>query len=187
MADGSGVDKPKAGLLLAELVRLGVSHLIGLPDNGSAALFRAAQDSPDITLLTVTREGESFSIASGLWMGGQQPVVLIQNTGLLESGDSLRGTAIRMGVPLLCLIGYRGYAKLQALKARSEVESPAPKDMVRNDLDSAALVTEPTLNAWSVPYQFYRSDSDLPGVAKAWDQARRESRPVAILLLSEFI
>ncbi len=180
-------DRPKSATLLAELVRLGVSHVIGVPDNGSAALFRAVEDSPDMSLLTVTREGEAFAIAAGLWMGGQRPVVLIQNTGLLESGDSLRGTAIRMGVPLLCLIGYRGYARLEALKTRSEMESPAPEDMVRNDLDSAALVTEPTLHAWRVPYKFYKSDSDLPGVAEAWDQARLESRPVAMLLLSEFI
>ena len=187
MTEKLGTDKPNACRLLAELVRLGVSHVIGLPDNGSAALFRAVESSPDVTLLTVTREGEAFAIASGLWMGGQNPVVLIQNTGLLESGDSLRGTAIRMGVPLLCLIGYRGYAKLQALKPGSQSESPASEDMVRNDLDSAALVTEPTLNAWRVPYEFYRSDSDLPVVAEFWDQARRESRPVAILLPSEFV
>ncbi len=180
-------DKPKAAVLLAELTRLGVSHVVGLPDNGSAALFRAVEESPDLALLTVTREGEAFAIASGLWMGGQQPVVLIQNTGLLESGDSLRGTAVRMGVPLLCLIGYRGYAKLQALRARSEVKSPAPEDLVRKDLDSAALVTEPTLSAWGVPYHFYESAADLPGVAEARDRARRESRPVALLLLQEFI
>ena len=181
------IDRPSATILLAELIRLGATHVVGLPDNGSAALFRAVEDSPDMTLLTVTREGEAFAIASGLWMGGQQPVVLIQNTGLLESGDSLRGTAVRMGVPLLCLIGYRGYPKLQALRARSEMKSPAPEDLVSQNLDSAALVTEPTLRAWSVPYRFYESNADLPGVAEAWGRARRESRPVALLLSQEFI
>ncbi len=182
-----GSDRPKAAALLAELVRLGASHVIGLPDNGSAAIFRAVEDSPDVTLLSVTREGEAFAVASGLWMGGQRPVVLIQNTGLLESGDSLRGTAMRMGVPVLCLIGYRGYAKLQALGSRSEMESEAREDMIRSDLDSVALITEPTLRAWRMPYEFYRSDSDLPQVASCWDRARREARPVAILLVTEFI
>ncbi len=174
-------------MLLAELTRLGTSHVVGLPDNGSAALFRGVEDSPDMTLLTVTREGEAFAIASGLWMGGRQPVVLIQNSGLLESGDGLRGTAVRMGVPLLCLIGYRGWAKMRAQQVPSEMESLTSCNMVRNDLDSAALVTEPTLSAWSVPYGFYKSDADLPGVAEAWDRARIESRPVALLLLREFI
>ena len=38
----------------------------------------------------------------------------MQNTGLLESGDALRGTPLRMGVPLLLLVGVRGQAKLAA-------------------------------------------------------------------------
>ena len=89
-----------------------ITHVIGLPDNTSAPLFDALQAHPSIRLVTVTREGEAFAIASGLWLGGKRPVVVIQNTGLLESGDALRGTAQRMGVPLLCLIGYRGHASL---------------------------------------------------------------------------
>ena len=186
MTEKPGPEKPQATTLLAELVRLGVSHVIGLPDNGSAALFQVVEDSPDVTLLQVTREGEAFAIASGLWMGGGHPVVLIQNTGLLESGDSLRGTAIRMGVPLLCLIGYRGYATVQAL-GRDGLDSVTPEKMIRSDLDSVALITEPTLQAWGVPFRLYRSDSNLPRVREAWERAHRKSRPVALLLPAEFI
>ncbi len=178
--------RPRAATLLAEMVRLGVSHVIGLPDNGSAGLFQSVEDSPDMTLLQVTREGEAFALASGLWMGGRHPVVLIQNTGLLESGDSLRGTAVRMGVPLLCLIGYRGYPTLKALR-RGGLESVTSENMVRSDLDSVALVTEPTLRAWGVPFGLYTSDSDLPKVAEAWERAHREFRPLALLLLAPFI
>lgn len=168
------------------MVRLGVSHVIGLPDNGSAALFQAFENSPEVTLLQVTREGEAFALASGLWMGGRHPVVLIQNTGLLESGDSLRGTAVRMGVPLLCLIGYRGYPTLKALR-RGGLESMTSENMVRRDLDSVALITEPTLRAWGVPFGLYTSDADLPKVAEAWEQAQHEFRPVALLLTTAFV
>jgi len=31
------------------------------------------------------------SVAAGLFVGGKTPIILIQNTGMLESGDSLRG------------------------------------------------------------------------------------------------
>lgn len=173
---------PRAAVLLSALIDVGVSHVIGLPDNGSAALFDLLERAPSIRLLPVTREGEAFAIASGLWLGGQRPIVLIQNTGLLESGDSLRGTAVRMGVPLLCLVGYRGYAKMIAREIDPHARPPSRDDLTRSDLDSTALLTEPTLRVWGVPYRLYSSDRDAPLVAEAWRQAHREERPVALLL-----
>ncbi len=178
---------PRAAVLHTALVRLGVTHVLGLPDNGSAALFDLLAQDPALTLLTVTREGEAFAIASGLWLGGKNPVVLIQNTGLLESGDSLRGTAARMGVPLLCLVGYRGYAKMTAHGIDPHHQPPDRHALTRNDLDSVALHTEPTLDAWGIPYHHYHTDADAPVIAEAFAQARREERPVAVLLTRPFV
>ena len=79
-----------------------------------------------------------------------------------------------MGVPLVCLVTYRGYAKLPS-EGSDEV-------MTRADIDSVAVVTEPTLDAWRVPYQLYRSDADISRVQGAFDQADELSRPVALLL-----
>ena len=165
---------PLARTLVDELEKQSVSHVVGIPDNTSAALFRLLTGHSSIKLLTVTREGEAFAVASGLWLGSAKPLVLIQNTGFLESGDSLRGTAVRMGVPLVCLVTYRGYAKLP----------PKQSDgvMTRADVDSAAVITEPTLDAWRIPYQLYHSDADISRVRRAFEQANELSRPVALLL-----
>lgn len=119
------------------LTRLGATHLLGIPDNGTAPLFDRRRTVPHgLTTLTVTREGEAFAIASGLWLGGARPVVVIQNTGLLESGDALRGTAVRMGVPLLCLIGYRGRASMD--RAGEEPIGPSILTTRRRRLGGAA-------------------------------------------------
>ena len=82
-----------AHLILDELRAQGVTDVLGVPDNAAKALLDLLAAEPAIRVLTVTREGEAFAIAAGLWVGGRTPVVLIQNTGLLESGDALRGTA----------------------------------------------------------------------------------------------
>ena len=160
--------------LMASLASRGVTHLVGLPDNTSAALF-ALPLSPgaDIQRLTVTREGEAFAIAAGLWMGGKSPAVVCQNTGLLESGDSLRGTAMRMGVPLPVIVTYRGFATL------SRVSSGDGDLHRRPDVDSVAVLTEPTLEAWGLPWDWLRDRDDMDA---AIDQARAESCPVVRLL-----
>ena len=54
--------------------------------------------------------------------------------------------------------------------------------MTRADIDSVAVVTEPTLDAWRVPYELYHSDADISRVQRAFDQAHELSRPVALLL-----
>jgi len=173
---------PRANVLHAALVDLGVSYIVGIPDNASAVLFDLILRDPSMSLVPATREGEAFAIASGLWLGGRHPAVIIQNTGLLESGDSLRGTAVRMGVPLLCLIGYRGYAKMKEAHLDPHAGPPTRTTLTQSDVDSVALLTEPTLRAWGIPYHLYSTDDDAPLVAEAWAQAHREARPVALLL-----
>jgi sulfopyruvate decarboxylase TPP-binding subunit len=114
-----------------------------------------------------------------------QPVVTVQNTGLLESGDSLRGTAYRMGVPLLILVGVRGHAKMVRHEREIAADRDAgrmPQTMKRPDIDSVALVTEPTLDAWNVPYVAYRGDHDVAVIADLWTRARDAGHPAAVLL-----
>ena len=176
---------PRAATFVAAFEDLGVTHVIGLPDNTSAALFDLLASHAAIACLTVTREGEAFAIASGLWLGGKRPVVVIQNTGLLESGDSLRGTAIRMAVPLLCLVTYRGFAKMTATGGGPPIADG--NRLIRHDFDSVALVTEPTLEAWGVPHRLLDVGDHRVCVGDAWEQAHRESRPVALLITQAMV
>ena len=127
-----------------------------------------------------------MGLASGLWLGGALPAVLIQNTGLLEAGDGLRGTAARMGAPILLLVTCRGYAK-----ARSAGFDPRTGDvdrdiLVRSDLDSVAHMTEGTLRAWGIPFRYVVDSSDLTPIEDAHCQAVEEERPVAVLLDTSF-
>jgi len=172
----------QAKLLLQELKKRPVTHIVGLPDNSSALLFELLASDPDIRLIRITREGEAFAVAAGLWMGGKTPVVLIQNTGLLESGDSFRGTALRMRVPLVCLITYRGYASMKSWGQAVNPENLTADLLSQPDLDSTALVTEPTLKAWGLPFDFLHDDDDLPRVSEAFQKAEAESRPIALLI-----
>lgn len=162
--------------------------MVTVPDNTSAliltALERTAVASSDsaIRLLYATREGEAMGLASGLWLGGAHPVVLIQNTGLLEAGDGLRGTAARMGAPILLLITCRGYAKARGAGVDPNLGEVDRDVLVRSDLDSVAHMTEATLRAWGIPFRYLRDSSDLTPIGEAFAQAREDERPVAVLL-----
>ena len=164
------------------LISSGITHVVGIPDNTSGPLFDAVARHPTLRLVTVTREGEAIAIASGLWLGGASPLVVIQNTGLLESGDSLRGTAVRMSAPIPMLVIGRGYAKM----ARADLRPDEPHEielLTRADVDSAALLTEPTLEAWGIPYRRCEGDQDpVEAVTSTIADARQQGRPTAVVM-----
>jgi len=167
---------------LRALVATGVTHVVGLPDSISGPLFDAVSKHPAMRLVTVTREGEAFAIACGLWMGGAQPLVVIQNTGFLESGDSLRGTAQRMAAPIPVLITGRGYAKMRAAGVAPDDERTTEL-MTRADVDTVALLTEPTLEAWGIPFARCEGDDDpAEALLETIEEARTQERPVALVV-----
>ncbi|MEE2897637.1 MAG: thiamine pyrophosphate-binding protein [Gemmatimonadota bacterium] len=167
---------------LRTLAAAHITHVVGLPDSTSAPLFRTLTRHPSVRLVTVTREGEAFAIASGLWLGGARPLVVIQNTGLLESGDSLRGTAVRMAAPIPILVTGRGYRKM--VRAGVTPDEPRTSELLtRADVDSAALLTEPTLAAWGIPFERCEGEqSPAEVLARTIESARSHQRPSAVIV-----
>lgn len=158
-----------AQVMIDTLKQCGVSHLVWLPDTESGYLYKSLSEDPDLTLVPVTREGETFAIALGLLVGGKTPVVCIQNTGLYESGDSVRGLWIDLKLPILALVGYRGY------------EGGGPSE------DSAATFLEPVLNAWGIPYEVVSTDAQVAEVVpRMYRKALDGPGPVAVLIGGEY-
>ena len=165
-------DVQKAALspetVLAQMKQNGVTHVVWLPDSETNWLFLLMKDDPSLTLVGVNREGLAFSTASGLYAGGKTPLILIQNTGLMESGDSMRGWAMQMEVPVVLMVGYRGYTRHGVNK------------------DTAATYTERFLNAFNIQYYLVEQDSDAERISIAFAEAKRTKRPVAVLVADEY-
>jgi sulfopyruvate decarboxylase TPP-binding subunit len=164
----------KAESIVAELKRLGVTHAVGLGDTALGRVCELLSADPELKWVPVCREGEAFAVAAGLTVGGKHPVVMIQSTGFLESGDALRGTLVNMKLPVLVLISYRGYAG--ARRARG---AAAETDWT----DTAAVFLEPTLAAWGLPFLTLGGDEELAHIGEALELARQRSAPAALLLL----
>lgn len=160
-----------AAATVAEIERLGFTHALVIPDSESRLLVEALEASPRLDVISPCREGESIAIAAGLWTGGAKPLLVIQNTGLMESGDALRGCGVGPAVPLRMLVGWRGYAEAVAGKL---------------PIDSAYPYTEPLLAAWGIPTWWLVSDADL-GVIETMDARAAESLfPAAVLCCNRF-
>ncbi len=155
--------------VVEQLRRCGITHVVWLPDTESKFMYDAIQAEPSLTLVPVCREGETMAIACGLYIGGKNPVVLIQNTGFFESGDSIRGICLDLKLPLLIMIGYRGW----------EGEGVPMKD-------SAGVFLEPILKTWSIPYYLVEDNSHAGRIAEAYQETKRIGGPVAVLVGREY-
>ena len=154
--------------VLDQLHKHGVTHIVWLPDSETGFMYEQLLADPGLELVPVCREGESIAIAAGLWVGGKKPLVLIQNTGLFESGDSVRGLAVDIDLPIVLMIGYRGWT-------RHGVTT-----------DSAARFTEPILDAWGIDYYLVETDADVDRIATCFEEAEKKQRPVACLMGAEY-
>ena len=165
-------DEQKAALspatVLEQMKKNGVTHVVWLPDSETNWLFLLMQADPSLTLVGVNREGLAFSAASGIYAGGKTPLILIQNTGLMESGDSMRGWAMQMEVPVVLMVGYRGYTRHGV------------------NTDTAATYTERFLNAFNIQYYLVEQDSDAERISIAFAEAKKTKRTVAVLVADEY-
>ena len=154
--------------VVEELKKNKISHVVWLPDSETNFLFQLLDNEPTLDLVPVCREGETMAIAAGLWVGGKRPIVLIQNTGIFEAGDSIRGLGLDINQPLVMLVGYRGWSRHGLTR------------------DSAARFIEHILHAWGITYYLIETDDDADRISLAIEEAERTSKPVAVLVGTEF-
>jgi sulfopyruvate decarboxylase TPP-binding subunit len=151
---------------VAELfAELGVTHVIWLPDSGLGPWETALENSSAFRLLRVAREGEAWGLAAGLHIGGKQPLVVMQTTGLFESGDALRNALFDLGLPLYAVIGYRSY-------------------LIENSTDTARHFAEPILRAWGLDYILLTKPAELNRLREHVLACRAAGKP-GIALVAE--
>ena len=155
-------------VVIEEMKKNGVTHVVWLPDSETNFLYLLMQAEPTLDLVPVSREGHAFATTAGLSAGGAKPIILIQNTGLMESGDSLRGWVLGLNIPVVLMVGYRGWTR----HGRNQ--------------DSAATYTEPFLNAFNIRYFLVENNDDAPRISWAFEEAEQTQRPVAILVGDEY-
>ena len=154
--------------VVAEQKKNDISHVVWLPDSETNFMYQLLTNEPTLDLVPVCREGETMAIAAGLWVGGKRPIVLIQNTGIFEAGDSIRGLGLDVNQPLVMLVGYRGWSRHGLTK------------------DSAARFIEHILHAWGISYYLIETDDDADRISLAIEEADKTQKPVAVLVGTEF-
>lgn len=153
------------GPAVAALLRdMEISHVVTVPD-GTIGRWEVDIERAGVRIVRVCREGEAWTVAGGLYIGGASPLVMIQCTGLFESGDALRNTLHEWKLPLYAIIGYRSYLNQENLPG-----------------DTSLVFTEPILAAWKLDVTFIKSGTELEGMPAHYRACRQANRPGVALI-----
>jgi sulfopyruvate decarboxylase subunit alpha len=156
-----------ASAIVDVLYELDISHVINVPDTHQRTLLAALARQSRIKLLTACTEDEAVAINAGLWIGGQRPILSIQQVGLLAAMNNVKALAMDARIPTCMLVGYFG------------------RDVTRTARDNpgrAVHLIEPTLDTWGIAYFPIEDPQDLPALARAYRHSVEHSGPSVVLI-----
>lgn len=154
----------KARMIYASLREAGINFVVYCPDSANYFIQRMASEDPQISSIAVTREDDGLAIAMAAFMGGKNPVIIMEaaGLGLCSLVFSVLAHEQRMGT----LILYGHHFTLG--------ES-------RDSHACTRWVTDPLFDALRIPHITMMDTKDAPLIIKqTWRTVRGQMCPVAV-------
>src|SRR5215470_3790422 len=164
-AQGSGL---RGSTIIREILGGNVEFVVSVPDiTTSEGLLRPLAQAGKPRLVRICKEDEGVGICAGLAYTGKRALLLIQQTGMLDSINAIRGVAVEYSLPICMMVGLL------------EKEPDVPP---RQSKRYGVRIVEPILDAMGIPYHEIEGDTDIGKIKPAIDDAYAGSHPVVLLI-----
>jgi sulfopyruvate decarboxylase TPP-binding subunit len=172
MSASSTAGRAVAGLsgqsIIREIKASKIDFVVSVPDiTTSEGLLRPLAKETNPRLVRICKEDEGVAICAGLSYTGKRGLLLIQQTGLLDSINAVRGVAVEYNLPICMMVGL----------LEKEVGVP-PRESKRYGV----RIVEPILEAMGIAYQNLEEEPDVAKIRPAIDDAFAQSKPVVLLI-----
>jgi sulfopyruvate decarboxylase TPP-binding subunit len=163
-----GTDVLRADAIIREIKRAGIRFVVALPDaTTSHHLLKSLLQDPELRVVQVCKEDEGVSVCSGLFAAGHRALLLMQNTGLLDSLNSVRGTAVELQFPVCMMVGLL---------------SKEPGVQPTESRNYGVRIIEPVLDAMGVEHAFVEQADDVQKIVPAVEEAYARLAPTVVLI-----
>jgi sulfopyruvate decarboxylase subunit alpha len=155
--------------IIQDLLDNGVDFVTSVPCKQLAGVLEVLDQTDAITHVPCNKEDEGMGLCAGAFMGGMRPMIIMQNTALGVTLNTLATLIQFYQIPLPMLISYRG-----------EVGEPVACQV------EMALHTKAMLDQFHIPtYHFHHASqvAEFPGILKHTQMC---SKPTAILTDASF-
>ena len=94
--------------IVDSLVRNRIEFVTTVPCKQLAGVIDGVEAHPDILHVPSNKEDEGMGLCAGAWMGGKRPCIIMQNTAIGVTVNTLATLIQFYQMPLPMLISYRG-------------------------------------------------------------------------------
>ena len=150
--------------IISNLKKGGADFFLSVPCKLLANMITILETDNDIYYSAIPREEEGMGICAGAYLGNKLPCIMMQNTGLGNSVNSIVSLLQLYQMPVVFLISYRG----------------TPGEPVGAQ-GGMAKVTEEILHTLRIPMLHCSSENDLEKISTFTAHAKIIENPVAIL------
>ena len=162
------VARPAGAEIIAGIKAAGVREVVALPDivTSDGLLWPISRD-PDLRLTRICKEDEGVSICAAMSYNGTRAVLIMQQTGLMDSLNAIRAIAVDYELPVVMMVGLQG-----------KEPHLAPEE-------SAAYgvrIIPPILSAMQISHSLIEEPEDTDYIAQVIEAAYAESRPHVFLI-----
>lgn len=155
--------------IVNDLVANDVSFVTTVPCKQLAGVIEVLDAREDIFHIPSNKEDEGMGLCAGAFMGGKRPCIIMQNTALGVTVNTLATLTQYYRMPLPMLISYRG-----------ELGEPVACQV------EMALHTKAILNQLSIPTYHFHKRSDAEELDAILKYTFMCNKPVAILTDATF-
>ncbi len=159
---------PSGAALIAAIAQAGVRFVAAVPDivTSEGLLWPLSRDDR-FRLIRLCKEDEGVSICTGLAFTGNRAVLLMQQTGLLDSLNAIRAIAVEYAQPVCMVVGLQG-KEPECLPAASK--------------SYGVRIIEPILDAMGIDRINIEGPGDEAALTRAIDRAYTLERPMVALI-----
>lgn len=148
---------PSGEDIIAQLKKARVGIIVSVPDivTSDGLLWPISKD-PDFQLIRVCKEDEGVSICAALSYSNTRALLLMQQTGLMDSLNAIRAIAMDYHQPVCMMVGLQG---------------KAPDETVLASASYGVRIIPPILDVMALKHIAIDSDADTQHIAPAIDTA----------------
>jgi len=150
--------------IISKLKDGGVDFFLSVPCKLLANMITILEDDKEVFYSAIPREEEGMGICAGAYLGNKLPCIMMQNTGIGNSVNSIVSLLQLYQMPIVFLISYRG----------------TPGEPVGAQ-GAMASVTEDILNTLRIPMLHCNTEQDLDKISTFTNHAKVIESPVAVL------
>lgn len=159
---------PRGTDIITALKAARVEFVAAVPDivTSDGLLWPISRD-PALRLIRLCKEDEGISICTGLAFCGRRAVLMMQQTGLMDSLNSIRAIAVEYQQPVCMIVGLQG----------KEADRPAAASA-----KYGVRIIEPVLDAMQIDRITLDDPEDVAALGPAIERAYDLCRPVVALI-----